>query len=141
MIERNPIGNDAREAARLRRLGPGPYLCLFCGLGEPQLLIRKTLGWLEKRLPQRFLEAHHVLCQNHDPLFTVLLCPNCHAKVTKGYMRAGIEDRSENDPVICVSNMLDARAAFSEQDAEALRRCANLLRKARSQSNEPTQDD
>lgn len=127
MIEPDPIGTDARHAERLRRLGPGPYICLFCGIEDPVVLIRKTLGWLEVRVPRSLLEDHHVLCRNHDPNLTVLLCRNCHFMVTEGYLRAGISMQYEPDPRKRVALMLETLAAFFEMLAATLRQWAVLL--------------
>ena len=72
MLERDPIGNDARRAKRERTLGPDS-VCLLCGYSRPEGL---------RFVPRRLLEAHHVLGRANDAAFTVLLCRNCHAEIT-----------------------------------------------------------
>jgi len=112
MIEPDPIGNDAREAEHLRKLGPPPHICLFCGIDDPIVLLRKTLAWLQARVPPRLLEEHHVGGENHDPNLTVLLCRTCHWKVTAGYFRAGIDMRYEPDEQKRRWRKQQARGAF-----------------------------
>jgi len=130
VIEHDPIGTDARHAERLRRLGPGPHICLFCGIDDPRgILIPKPLSWLKARVPRSVLEDHHVLCRNHDPNFVVLLCILCHFKVTQGYLQAGIDMRYEPNPQKRVAFMLKALAVFFEMLAETLRQWAALLDK------------
>src|SRR5713226_4080391 len=129
MIEPDPIGNDAREAEHLRKLGPPPHICLFCGLADPRCLISKSLSWLTARVPRSVLEEHHIVLEVLDPEFTVLLCILCHFKVTQGYLRAGIEFGPEPDPQRRIARMLRNLAVFREQEAEALRNWASFLEK------------
>jgi hypothetical protein len=118
MREHDPISNDARQAERLRKFGPEPHLCLFCGLDDPSVLIPKTFRWLKQRVHRSILEKHHVLGRNHDNDFIVLLCRNCHAKVTEGYLQVGIELRREPNVRKRIAQMLRAEAAFLRQLAE-----------------------
>ena len=130
MRERDPFESSLRFAAHLARLGPGPHICLFCGIGDPSILIPKPLSWLKGRVPRSPLEKHHVFCENHDPNFIVLLCILCHFKVSQGYFEAGIEMRPEPDLVLRVATMLKARVVFSEALAAADRRSPMLLMEA-----------
>lgn len=118
MQEKNPIENDARNAEHLRKLGPEPYICLFCSANDPLVLIPKSLRWLKSRVHRSILERHHVLSKNHDSSFVVLLCRNCHAIVTEGYLQAGIKLQAEPNLRKRVAHMLRAQAAFLRQLAE-----------------------
>ncbi|HZR66863.1 MAG TPA: hypothetical protein VFA85_17110 [Terriglobales bacterium] len=127
MIERDPIGNDARDAEHLLELGPTPHICLFCGLSDPEWLIAKTANWLLARVPRTVLEQHHVVLEAHDPDFKVLLCILCHFKVSQGYLKAGITFTCEPDPRKRVALMLRNLALFREFEADALRKWAREL--------------
>ncbi len=130
-MDRDPIGTDARHTQRLERLGPGPYSCLFCGVDDPILLIRKPLSWLKARVPKRLLEEHHLVGRNNDPNLTVLLCHNCHFSAHEGYLQAGISMRPEPDPILRVATMLEGLAVFLKILATALLGWAELLRNSR----------
>jgi hypothetical protein len=127
MKENNPIATDARHAERLRKLGPGPHICLFCGLADPLALIPKSFRWLKNRVHRTVLESHHVLSRNHDETLTVLLCVLCHFMVTEGYLQAGIELHRESDPQRRIALMLRAQATFLRQLAERNCQWAALL--------------
>ncbi len=134
MIEPDPIGNDAREAEHLRKLGPPPHICLFCGLADSRCLIAKPLNWLLARVPRSVLEEHHVFLRVLDPDFTVLLCVLCHFKVTQGYIRAGVDFGPEPDARKRVALMLRAEAVFLQQLAERKWQWAELLDDERKQN-------
>lgn len=91
--------------------------------------MRKTLGWLKDRVPRRLLEEHHVVGENHDPNLVVLLCRNCHWKITEGNLQAGIDMQYEPDLQKRVATMLKAEAVFFEMFAESLWQWATLLDK------------
>ena len=130
-MDPDPIGTDVRHTQRLERLGPGPHSCLFCGVEDPILLIRKPLSWLKARVPKRLLEEHHLVGRNHDPNLTGLLCHNCHFLAHEGYLQAGISMRFEPDPILRVATMLEALAVFLKILATALLGWAELLRNSR----------
>jgi hypothetical protein len=125
--ETDPIGNDARKAERLRKLGPAPHICLFCALPEPECLIPVSLDWLLLRVPHRVLEKHHVFLRALDPNSVVLLCVLCHFKVTQGYMRAGVDFGPEPDPRKRVGLILQALSIFLEMLAKVLWQWSELL--------------
>jgi hypothetical protein len=127
MKDKNPLATDARHSERRRKLGPGPYICLFCGIADPLLLIPKPFSWLKNRVPRSVLELHHVLGRNHDENFTVLLCILCHFMVTEGYLQAGIELHIESDPQQRIKHMSKASANFLRQLAERHCRWAAIL--------------
>jgi hypothetical protein len=114
----NRVATHGRLAERLRKLGAGPRICLFCGLADPLLLIAKPFHWLEGRASRSMLELHHVLGKNHDKNLTVLLCVLCHFLVTEGYLQAGIELHREPDPQKRVKHMSRAEATFLRQLAD-----------------------
>ena len=127
MKESDPIGNDARDSEHIRKLGPPPHICLFCGLDDPRCLIAKTANWLKLCVPRSVLEKHHVFLEALDSDFTVLLCILCHFKVTCGYIQAGIVFGPEPDPRRRVALMLRAQAVFLQQLAEKNWQWAELL--------------
>lgn len=126
-MDGDPIGTDARLTQRLERLGPGPHSCLFCGVEDPILLIRKSFTRLKAWVPKRLLEEHHLLGRNHDPNLTILLCRNCHFLAHEGYLRAGIDMRYEPDPRKRVAKMLLALAVLHGKLSETLLQCAALI--------------
>lgn len=81
MIEHDPIGNDSRRRRQAARFGRNPA-CLLCDERDPDWLrlVNKTL-----------LEEHHLAGQANDAKATVILCRNCHAKLTAGMLRAGMQ--------------------------------------------------
>jgi hypothetical protein len=125
--DKNPLATDARHAERIRKLGPGPHICMFCGIADPLLLIAKPFHWLEGRVPRSVLELHHVLGRNHDKNLTVLLCVLCHFSVSEGYLQAGIELQTEPNPDKRIKLMLRAEATFLRQLAERNCRWAAIL--------------
>lgn len=127
MKETDPIGNDARAAEHIRKLGPPPHICLFCGLNDPSCLIAKPLSCLKARVPRSVLEKHHPFLEALDPDFTVLLCILCHFKVTQGYVRAGIDFGPEPDPRRRVALMLRTNAIFLRQLADKHWQWAEIL--------------
>lgn len=81
MIERDPIGNDARERRKSALLGREPA-CLVCGESDRDKLI--PVG-------RSIIEQHHVAGIANDRRLTVPLCRNHHAELTAGQVRAGME--------------------------------------------------
>lgn len=72
--EPDPIGNDARKQRQIRRLPPD-VACALCGEQEPTILQPTT--------PSRsVLESHHAAGKANDDELLVVLCSNCHKKVT-----------------------------------------------------------
>jgi hypothetical protein len=132
MSEPDPIGADAREAAHVLGLGPPPHVCVLCGYSDPLALIAKPLPWIKQRMSPTLLQKHHVVGKQHDGQLIVLLCLNCHQLVHRRYLDAGVDLRFEVDPITRVSDMLEARAAFGEHEAESFRRMAALLRREKT---------
>jgi hypothetical protein len=129
-MDNNPIATAGRETRRLERLGSGPLVCILCGYTDAVALIAVKPEWLlANGVPRTLFERHHFLGEVHDPNAKVLICRNCHAKVTEGLLRADVSMRPEPHPVLRVALMLEASAVFHEEEAAALRRAATLLRK------------
>jgi hypothetical protein len=119
MIDSDPAKTAARENRRLERLGDGPHVCLICSETDPIVLTPTKAGWLlEMGVPVRLLEGHHLYARAHDPDTIVPLCRNCHAKVTEGLLRAGVNMKPTPDEVTRLAEMLKARATFSRQMAD-----------------------
>lgn len=133
MNEADPIGNDARAAERLKKLGPGPHICLFCGLPQPEDLIPATADWLLLRVPRSVLEKHHVFLKDLDPNSVVLLCVLCHFRVSQGYLQAGIDFGPEPDSRKRVALMLKALSVFLEMLAKVSWQWSELLLKGENQ--------
>ena len=118
MLERNPIGNDARRAKRERTLGPDS-VCLLCGYSRPEGL---------RSVPRRrLLEAHHVLGRANDAAFTVLLCRNCHAEITEEYHAHGVSMAPPVSTPACVVASLKAQGIFIEALSHSRTRLAAEL--------------
>jgi hypothetical protein len=81
MIEHDPIGNDSRRRKQVARLGRDPA-CLFCLERDPDRL---------RRVKKTLLEEHHVAGKSNDRETTVILCRNCHWKLTAQMFRGGIQ--------------------------------------------------
>jgi len=127
MNEPDPIGNDARSAERLRKLGPAPHICLFCGLLEQECLVPVSPDWLLLRAPRSVLEKHHLFLRALDLDSVVLLCVLCHFKVTQGYVKAGIDFGPEPNARKRVALMLRALSVFLEMLAKVLWQWSELL--------------
>jgi len=82
-MEQDPIGNDARDARRRRRLGDDPQ-CFLCSFAKPEALLP---------VHRNVLERHHVIGSSNDSNLTVLLCLNCHAVLTEKYRSSGVSMR------------------------------------------------
>lgn len=137
MIDVDPIGTARREERRLARLGSANPICILCGCIDPVALLPVEVGWLEAHaVPRSLFEGHHVVGENHDPHFIVLICRNCHAKAGEGLLQAGIPMLPEPDALMRVCLMLDGWAVHHEMIAAANRRAAALLRSYR-QKDEP----
>src|ERR1700728_4412268 len=76
----DPVGNEVREARRLRRLG-AKRVCAFCGHADLAALIAGN---------RRTTEEHHFLGRANDATRLVTLCLNCHAGATARQLNEGM---------------------------------------------------
>jgi hypothetical protein len=116
----NPIANDRRAARREHTLGEDAA-CAFCGERTPETLISVSRTTLE--------EQHHVSGRTNDSDLTVLLCRNCHALVTEGQLRLGVDLRRDTQRTVLErqEGALISQAAFDRARADAEQRQARQL--------------
>lgn len=118
MKDQKPIRTARRRTRQVNRLSADHPFCLHCGCSEVALL---------RPVTKRFLEAHHVVGENHDSKLTVLLCRNCHYMATENLLRAAVSMVADPNPIKRVALILRALAVHLEMLAEACRSWANLL--------------
>ena len=111
-MEQDPIGNDARDAIRQRRLGVDAE-CLLCGYTEPEGLIK---------VHQSLLEKHHIAGRANDAQLTAWLCRNCHAEVTESYRKEGVPLNASRSVPARVLGGLKGLGIFSIDVGRACRR-------------------
>lgn len=88
-----------RRVRRLNRFGSDDPICLYCGCSEVALL---------RPVTKRFLEAHHLIGESHDPKVTILLCRNCHYLATENLLGADASMLPEPDQLKRAVVMLKA---------------------------------
>jgi len=133
MIGPDPIGRDlSRDRAR-RRLAAGAA-CVLCGELDPEVLAERPAG----SIPASVLEVHHVAGQVNDPDLTVVLCLNCHRRMSARMPAYGIVlNRAQpgSTPERMVS-LLRGLAVFCEQLAVSLTAWADELAESISTDDE-----
>lgn len=123
MASRHNPARAARRKIELReKLKAEQPVCFYCGCRELVTL---------RRVPRKFLEDHHLLGQNHDSNLTVPVCRNCHALLHEKLLNAGVDLRTEPDPIQRVATMLRAEAVHLEMLAATKRKQAALLDETR----------
>jgi hypothetical protein len=131
MIDQNPVKTAVRRRRKQERLGSLSPFCVLCGNGDIETLVPVTPDWLRQRIPpERLIELHHVVGEQHDSDVVVPLCLNCHRIVTEGLAKAGVSMHPEPQPRERVALMLDALAVFFEFLVKSLRQWAEYLRKS-----------
>jgi hypothetical protein len=129
MIDQDPIGTSKRRRRKQVRFGSLTPVCVLCGNGRIHELTAQTPDWLRERIPpERLIELHHAVGEQHDPDLVVPVCRNCHASLTEGLAQAGITMLPQHEPKALVALMLDALAYFFELLVDSLRRWAQYLR-------------
>lgn len=118
MRDQKPIRTARRRTRRLKKFGSDHPTCLYCGCPEVALLIPVT---------KRFLEAHHLLGESHDPNLTVLLCRNCHSLATENLLRADVNMLPEPDQIKRTAIMLKALSVHHRMLADTHWRLATRL--------------
>ncbi len=117
-MEQDPIGNDARNARRERRLGADAR-CFLCGFAKPAAIFTAH---------RKVLEKHHVVGRANDPELTVILCLNCHAVMTEEYRAHGVSMRP-GDILERVIAILRACSAFLPAVGDTCFRLATELQR------------
>jgi 5-methylcytosine-specific restriction endonuclease McrA len=107
----DPIANDRRAARRKHALGPDAA-CALCGEQTPETL---------SRISHTTLEEHHASGRANDPDLTVVLCRNCHARVTEAQLRLGVDlhHRERRTLLELTEAALLSLAAFDRARADA----------------------
>src|SRR6266542_5037088 len=118
-IEDNPIANAARKEQRKQRLGDNAK-CTLCPETNPAALIMKNRTLLEK---------HHVLARQNDSELIIVLCRNCHAKLTESQLDAGVLSTRDNRSILeVIADCLYALAVFLQDIIDTLLYCSQQLR-------------
>jgi hypothetical protein len=81
MKQPDRIRDAVRRAARQARLGRSAS-CLLCGQDDLEALTRVQRPSV--------LELHHVVGRANDRELTVVVCLNCHRRLTEGLECAGV---------------------------------------------------
>lgn len=123
MRDQRPLATARRRVRRLNRFGNDHPTCLYCGCLEVALL---------RPVTKRFLEAHHLLGENHDPNRTVLLCRNCHYMATENLLRADVSMLPEPDQLKRAVVMLRALSVHHGMLADTLWQLATLIDESRA---------
>ena len=113
----DPIARDLARERAVRRLAPGA-LCVLCGERDPEVLTQRPSG----PVPASVLEAHHLGGRANDPDLTVVLCLNCHRRMSARMPPFGVQlatDSEQTSPERLVS-VLRGLAVFFEQLAHSL---------------------
>jgi len=77
---------------------------------------------------RRVFEDHHVFGRKLDPETTLALCLNHHALITEGFLRAGIEMKSETDLVKFAEAIFRAQSVHLRMLSDASWKFADRLR-------------
>jgi hypothetical protein len=117
-MEPSPIQNDARSAQHSRRLGEQNG-CTLCPEQDPETLTR---------VDRTLLERHHVVAQANDDALTIVICRNCHAKLTAKQLEAGAPMTKPPTRLHGVAAILDHLATFFQMLCDACRRWAKDIR-------------
>jgi hypothetical protein len=116
-MEENPLKSEQRRLRREERFGQGAC-CVLCG--EPEL---KGLIPVKRKL----LDKHDVAGRAHDPSVWVIVCRNCHAKLTAGALDAGADMRPQPTLLHRLVMMLRALGSFFEMVGQAICRWADEI--------------
>lgn len=119
MHEPDPIGRDLTRRRAERRVILGSA-CVLCGEGDCEVLAQRPAG---------VLEEHHVAGQVNDPDLTVVLCLNCHRRISARMPSYGVRlDRdAELSRIERSVGLLRGLAVFCEQLAFSLMSWARQL--------------
>ena len=118
MRDQSPIRTARRKVRRVSKLGSESPTCLYCGCSEVALL---------RKVTKKFLEAHHLLGESHDPNLTALLCRNCHYLATENLLRADVSMLPEPDQLKRTAIMLRALSVHHRMLSDTHWQLANSL--------------
>jgi hypothetical protein len=104
----DPHGAAARMHRRRQKLGPDAT-CLCCGEADLTMLTKGN---------RSLLERHHPLGQAHTPEFTVVVCRNCHARLSAHQLDEGVPLDGQRTVLERAVAMLQALIAFLKDVAE-----------------------
>jgi hypothetical protein len=126
--DQKPIRTARRRTRWLKRSGSDHPTCLYCGCSEIALL---------RPVTKRFLEAHHVLGESHDPTLTVLLCRNCHYLATENLLQADVSMLPEPDQIKRAVIMLKALSVHHRMLADTHWQLATGLEESQPRKGTP----
>jgi hypothetical protein len=106
----HPLRAERRRQRRLALLGTENPCCAICGETYPECL-----------------ETHEIAGFKRDPNTRVIVCRNCHRKLTSRLMDAGIPMLRENCPLQRTGKCMLALAVTLRAEADALERWAAHL--------------
>ena len=112
MVEKDPIGGDARRRRRRRRVPP-EAACSFCGVQNPEALVEAGLS---------LIEGHHVVGEAHDPELRAWVCRNHHAMLHERLREVGLDLERDASPNVLerIVGIFRALGAFFAVLAEHL---------------------
>jgi hypothetical protein len=113
----HPLGLDLLRNRATQRL-PADAACVLCGERDREVLAKRAAS----SVPASVLEVHHVGGRANDPDMTVVLCLNCHRRMSARMPLYGVDlgpdpNRSSAERLVGV---LRGLAVFFEQLARAL---------------------
>ncbi len=109
------LNREKRRQARLERLGMNKLRCKACGESD-----------------DRCFDHHHLAGRKNSP-FTVLLCKNCHAKLSDHQKDQPKQAKAPSDPIEAIGFFLLGLADLFELLVEKLREFGlHLIGRARS---------
>lgn len=109
MSDKQKPTKEEREQARLRRLGSSNPNCGCC-----------------PEYDSRCLERHHLAGRNNDPDFTVIVCRNCHRKLSDDQLDHPA-DASPEDRLAQIAHFMWGLADLLALIVQKLREYAEIL--------------
>jgi len=113
----DPFGPSGRMHRRRQKFGASPR-CALCGCEDIQILSYQ-------RVPRSIIEEHHVVGRAHDPELVVLLCRNCHARVSARQVDAGVDLKPKTNVLEWLIGMLRNIAVLCGELAPRIREWAD----------------
>lgn len=109
----DPIGDDLRKLRRARRLGT-TRICVLCGEADTASLTKTS---------RSLLERHHLAGRVNDRDLVVVVCLNCHARLSEAQRDDSIDLRASESRTSLerLQALLGGLADFSFELGRALR--------------------